>query len=121
MALSTTETVGLCDQFVQFIQNAKTELKSKGLDVTDWITETNTDKTSILTSENERDSLKAATKTKTKELQINKTNAYKKVSSRLDAVVGVLGKDTPAAKEAARLRSDLIPQSKKKKNGGTNP
>ncbi|MCD9187092.1 MAG: hypothetical protein LUM44_11715 [Pyrinomonadaceae bacterium] len=117
MSISTTETIGLCEQFVQFLQTAKTELKAKGLDVTGWDEETNADKTSIVVSENERDNLTAARKEKTKEVQTNKKRTYSKLSSRLDAVIGILGKDTPAAKEAARLRSNLIPQSKSKNSG----
>jgi len=119
MSISTTELIGLCEQFVQLIQSAKTELKAKGLDVTGWDEDTNTDKTSVVVSENERDNLTAAKKEKTKEVQTNKKRTYSKLSSRLDAVIGMLGKDTPAAKEAARLRSDLITQSKKKKGGGS--
>ena len=117
MSISTTEMIGLCEQFVQLLQATKTELKTKGLDVTGWDEDTNNDKTSIVVSENERDNLTAAKKAKTKELQTNKKRTYSKLSSRLDAVIGVLGKDTPAAKEASRLRSDLIPQSKSKNSG----
>lgn len=116
MSLSTTEIIGLCEQFIQLLQNYKTELKAKGLDVTDWIENLENQKNDVVTIEGERDSLKAAAKVKTTQLQTAGKGAYKTVSTMVDAVVGVLGKDTPAAKETARLRSSLLPQPKKKKD-----
>lgn len=49
MALSTTETIGLCDQFSQLLETYKAELRTNGLDVTDWITDTGVRKTSVIT------------------------------------------------------------------------
>jgi hypothetical protein len=114
MALSTTETVGLLDQFIQLMQNNKDVLKDGGLDVTNWITNTGELKNDAVTKDAEKDALRAASKAKTKESQTANTTAYKKTSTRLDAVIGVLGKDTPAGKQAARLRSSLNPRQKNK-------
>ena len=118
MALSTTETVGFLDQFIQLMQDSKAVLKTGGLDVADWITDTGNLKNDAVTKDAEKDALRAASKAKTKESETANTTAYKKTSTRLDAVIGVLGKDTPAGKQAARLRSSLNP---KQRNAVNNP
>lgn len=115
MSISTTETVGFCNQFVQLIQDNKDDLKAKGLDVSDWITEVNSLKDIAVTKDTEHDAARAAAKTKGVEAKNANSLAYKMTSTRLDAVIGVLGKDTPIAKQASRLRSNLIKQSKSKK------
>jgi len=116
MSASTTEVIGFCNQLVQLFQDNKTDLQTKGLDVTNWITEIDALNDDTVTKDAEQDDLRAALTTKTKETQIAKQLAYKTASTRLDAVIGVLGKDTPLAKQAARLRSSIIKQSKKKKD-----
>lgn len=107
MALSTTETVGFLDQFIQLLQSNKEVLKTGGLDVTNWITNTGELKNDSVVKDGEKDALKAASKAKTKESDTANKVAYKTTSTRLDAVIGVLGKDTPAGKQAGRLRSSL--------------
>jgi hypothetical protein len=52
---------------------------------------------------------------KTKNANNARRLCYETTSSRLDAVMGVLGKNTDAAKQAARLRSSLTGKVKKKK------
>ncbi|HEX8370033.1 MAG TPA: hypothetical protein VF604_15910 [Pyrinomonadaceae bacterium] len=114
MPASTTEIIGFCDQLVQLLQDNQADLQTKGLDVTLWVTEIDALKSDAVTRDAEKDDLRAAAKTKTKESQIATKLAYKTASTRLDAVIGVLGKDTPSAKQAGRLRSSIIKQSKKK-------
>lgn len=120
MALSTTETVGFLDQLSQLMRNSKDALKIGGLDVTNWITDTDDSKNGCLEKDAEKDALKAASKAKTKESETANTTAYKKGSTRLDSIIGVLGKDTPEGKQAARLRSSLNPRAKKKTNNQNN-
>jgi len=117
MATSTTEIVGFLDQIKQLMVNNKDVLKTGGLDVTNWITDTDVMKDDSLTKDAEKDALKAASKAKTQESNAANALAYKKASTRLDAIIGVLGKDTPAGKQAARLRSSLTPRGRK---GGNN-
>jgi hypothetical protein len=116
MAQSTTETIGFCNQLIQLLQDNTDELKSKGLDVTNWITSLNTLKDDVVVKDAEQDAAKALAKTKTKEANESREICYKSASSKLDAVMGVLGKDTDVAKQAARLRSSLNKSSKKKKD-----
>jgi hypothetical protein len=115
MAQSTTETIGFCNQFIQLIQDNTAELKTKGLDVSNWIPELTALKDDTVAKDAEQDAARAISKTKTKEANDSADLCYKTTSSRLDAVMGVLGKDTPTAKQAARLRSSLLKSSKKKK------
>jgi hypothetical protein len=117
MSASTTEIIGFCDQLVQLLQDNKDDLKTKGLDVTNWDTEIDALKADTVTKITEQDNLVAAKKTKTKEVQAAAKLTYKTASTRLDAVIAVLGKDTPLAKQAGRLRSSIIKQSRKKKGG----
>lgn len=120
MPASTTETIGFCDQFIQLLLDNQADLQTKGLNVTDWITEIGGLKNDAVSKDAQQDQMKAAAKTKTKESQDATKLAYKTTSTRLDAVIGVLGKDTPAAKEAGRLRSSLNKHKKKKTGNGEN-
>jgi hypothetical protein len=114
MSLSTTETIGLSSQLGQVFQDNITELKTKGLDVSEWITHMNNLRDNAVTEDTKLDDMRADIKTQTKVSKDATTLLYKTSSTYLDAVIGVLGKDTPLAKQAARLRSGLIKQSKSK-------
>jgi short-subunit dehydrogenase len=116
MAQSTTETIGFCNQFIQFVQDYTTELKTKGLDVTSWIPELTASKDETVTDDAEKDAAQAIAKTKTKKSNASTEFCYKLTSTRLDAVIGVLGKDSEAAKQARRLRSSLTGKVRKKKD-----
>lgn len=120
MALSTTETVGFLDQVNQLMRNNQTALKAGGLDVTNWITETDDLKNDSLTKDAEKDALKAASKAKTQESNAANSTAYKKTSTRLDAIIGVLGKDTSEGKQAARLRSSLTAKNSRSEANKSN-
>lgn len=121
MALSITETIGFADQFIQLIQDNKATLQEKGLDVTDWITDESNLKNTAVTETTKQDDMEAATKAQTTVAQTAVKTLYNTTSTRLDAVMGVLGKSTPLAKQAGKLRSSLIKQAKKKTGGGGNP
>ena len=114
MSVSTTETIGFCSQFTQFLQDNQAALQPQGLDVTDWITELTTLKNTAVAKDAEQDDLRVALKAKTTETQEAVKLTYQRCSTRLDAVIGVLGKTTPIAKQASRLRSSLIKQAKRK-------
>jgi hypothetical protein len=116
MALSTTETVGFLEQLMQLMETNKATLSAGGLDVTSWIPNTDEQKDGVVVKDGEKNALRAASKAKTKESKDANNAAYKTGSTRLDAIIGVLGKDTPAGKQAARLRSSLNPRHR----GGTN-
>lgn len=119
MALTNTETVGLAEQFVQFLQDNKATLQTLGLDVSNWITNVGTLKTDAVTQIAKQDDLETQKKIQTKIAKTSTKTLYDDVSTKIDAASGVLGKNTPAAKQLKSLRSSLIKQSKKKSNGET--
>jgi hypothetical protein len=113
-AISTTEIIGFNNQVVQYLEASKADLQTKGLDVTNWITELKAANTDTITKDAEQDALKTAHTEKVKETNAAAKSNYKMTSTRVDAVIGVLGKDTTAAKQFAKLRSDLLRISKMK-------
>lgn len=119
-AISTTEIIGFNNQVVQFLEDNKTDLQAKGLDVTNWISELKAANSDTVTKDAAQDDLRAALAVKTTETNESARLNYKMTSTRVDAVVGVLGKDTPLAKQFARLRSNLL-KSPKKKTGEAKP
>ncbi|HRH41431.1 MAG TPA: hypothetical protein PKY82_07265 [Pyrinomonadaceae bacterium] len=121
MSMTNTEIFGFSSQFIQLLQDNKTDLQTKGLDVTNWITELSDQRDDAVGRDRALDDMRAALKVKTAETNTAVTLVYKNSSTRLDAVIGVLGKDTPLAKQAARLRSSIIKQSKKRKETEDQP
>lgn len=121
MALTNTETVGLAEQFVQFLQDNKAVLQDLGLDVSPWITNVGALKTDAVTQIAKQDELETARKVQTKVATTSVKTLYSTVSTQIDAASGVLGKNTPAAKQLKSLRSSLIKQTKSKNNAGGNP
>lgn len=114
MSMSTTETIGFCNQLIQLLQDNQTDLQQKGLDVSGWITELTTLNNDTIAQDATHDNMRVAFKEQTKKAQDSANLTYKTTSTKLDAVIGVLGKDTLLAKQAARLRSSIIKQKNKK-------
>lgn len=118
MAVSQTEAIGFADQFRQFLIDNKDALLEKGVDVTKWITDAESQKDDAVKQLGKQDELQAAAKAQTKIVEAAVDLLYNTSSSRLDSAVGALGKTTPLAKQAAKLRSSLNKQYKKKQNSG---
>ena len=113
MPMTHTETIGFCSQVAQFLEDNKTALQTAGLDVTAWIPEIKGKRDSAVTTNGEQEALKAQAKAKTIESNRADDDAYKTASTRLDGAIGVLGKTTPLAKQAARIRSSVRRRTKK--------
>lgn len=113
MPMTQTETIGFCSQTAQFLEDNKANLQNLGLDVSSWATDLKAKRDLALTKNAEQDDLKAQVKVKTAESKTAFQDAYNTASTRLDAAIGVLGKSTPLAKEAARLRSSVNRKAKK--------
>ncbi|MGC2235911.1 MAG: hypothetical protein WA584_07100 [Pyrinomonadaceae bacterium] len=118
MAVSKTEAIGFADQFRQFLQDNKQALSEKGLDVTNWITDAESQKNDAVLQIGKQDEMQTAAKAQTKVADAAVDLLYSTTSSRLDAAMGVLGKNTPLAKQAGKLRSGINKQYKKKQNTG---
>jgi hypothetical protein len=113
MSMTHTETIGFCSQVAQFLEENSANLRDQGLDVTNWITDLTSKRNSAIARNAEQDDLKAQLKAKTAEAQGIIDDAYKTASTKLDAVIGVLGKTTPLAQQAAKLRSSVKKKTKK--------
>lgn len=113
MPMTQTETIGFCSQTAQFFEDNKDQLQSLGLNVASWAADLNAKRDTALTKNTEQDQIKAQLKTKTAEAKTAFKDAYNMASTRLDAAIGVLGKNTPLAKEAARIRSSVNRKAKK--------
>lgn len=106
--MTQSETIGFCSQTAQFLEDNKEQLQALGLNVSNWGTEINTKRDAAIAKNGEQDALKAQLKAKTGEVTTAFNDAYDTASTRLDAVIGVLGKKSPLAKEAAKIRSSII-------------
>jgi hypothetical protein len=112
MAMTLTEIVGFTNQVVQLFEENKDDLRAKGLDVASWIPDLTAKNTDLVTKDAEQDEIKVALKVKTAEVKAATNLTYKTASTHLDAVIGVLGKSTPLAKQASRLRSSINRKNK---------
>lgn len=115
MAVSNTETVGFAEQVIRLMQDNAADLKDKGLDVANWIGQVTDEKNAAVAEGAKQDELQAVLKAQTKTSRNAHKTLYDSGSSKLDAITGVLGKNTPQAKQAAKLRSAIIKQAKSKK------
>ena len=107
MAMTTTETLGFLEGLLQFLTVNQGTLASKGLTVTNWITELETQRDLAAAKNTQQEGLKAQLRLVTHDTEEALTTAYNSGSTKLDAIIGVLGKTTEEGKQAARLRSDI--------------
>ncbi len=115
MAMTMTETFGFSDQVAQFADANKTLLLSKKLDVATWKADMKPLKDAAIGANEEQEAAKATLRDKTIATEAAIQSVYDDASSKLDAVIGSLGKTTELAKQAARIRSTILQASKKKK------
>lgn len=113
--MTQPETIGFCSQTAQFFEDNKDQLQALGLNVSTWGTEISTKRDTAIAKNGEQDAIKAQLKSKTGEVTTAYNDAYDTASTKLDAAIGVLGKKSPLAKEAARIRSSIIRKAKKTK------
>ncbi|MEK6794605.1 MAG: hypothetical protein AABZ39_07505 [Spirochaetota bacterium] len=107
MPLSTTEKIGFCEAVIDFMQKNQTDLDAKGLKVDGWIKELAAQKSDAVTQNNEQEAMKAKQREKTTLSTSALVALYENVSSKLDAVIGTLGKKSELAVQAKRLRSKI--------------
>lgn len=107
MAMTTTETLGFLEGLLQYLTVNQGALAAKGLTVTNWITELETQRDTAVAKNTQQESMKAQLRTLTHDTETALTIAYNNGSTKLDAIIGVLGKTTEEGKQVARLRSDI--------------
>ena len=106
--MTTTEIFGFCDNLFEFMKKNEAVVKDAGISITSWQTEVDALKQVAVTKNGEQETLKRQLGEKTQETEAALDAAYKNASTRLDALVGALGKTTPLGKQAAKLRSDVL-------------
>jgi hypothetical protein len=113
--MTTTEVVGFCDNLVEFMDKNQAAIQAAGISIDAWKTELGALKQAAVAKNAEQETLKAQLKAATKETKAALDAAYGGASSRLDAMIGALGKGTPLAKQAARLRSGVLGSKRRAK------
>ena len=106
--MTTTEVLGFCDNLFEFMKQHETVVKDAGISTTTWQTEVDALKQVAVTRNGEQETLKRQLGEKTQETEAALDAAYKNASTKLDALVGALGKTTPLGKQAAKLRSEVL-------------
>jgi hypothetical protein len=106
--MTTTEVVGFCDNLLEFMDKNQAAVEAAGVTVTAWKIELGKLKQDAVAKNAEQEALKAQLRVKTAETKAALNTAYTGASSKLDAMIGALGKGTPLAKQAAKLRSSVL-------------
>lgn len=107
MPLTTTETLGFADAVIAFMTGNQVALTAAGLTVAPFITEIGLQKSDAATKNDQQETLKAQLRIKTNETTTALNTLYDNTSTKLDAIIGVLGKTSELGKQAAKLRSDI--------------
>ena len=107
-SMNTTEVLGFCENVLQFMKDNQPALENGGLTMTKWLTELGAQAETAVEANAKQEALKAELKTQTAVTETALEEAYKSASGKLDAMIGTLGKGTPLAQQASRLRSDVL-------------
>lgn len=107
MSFSTTEIFGFSESLIEFIRNSGAELTNLGISTENWLTELEEKKNSAVSLNDEQEKMKAGMKDLTSRTQQAVNDLYDISSTRLDAIIGVIGKKTELGKRAAKLRSNI--------------
>lgn len=113
MNFSTTEVFGFSEALIESMRNSKEELTGKGINVDAWIADLEEKKKSALSLNDEQDKMKAALKYQTIMVQVAVGSLYDTSSSKLDAVIGAVGKKSELGKQVAKIRSKVKAQRKR--------
>ncbi len=106
-SLTTTEVLGFCTSVGQAMDTHKALLLTKKLDVADWITELDDERKAAAKADSDQEKLKADLKKQTVDTDAALNDAYDSASTKLDAIIGAVGKTTDLGVQLARLRSDI--------------
>jgi hypothetical protein len=113
--MTTTETIGFCESVIEFMKSNKTALLESGVNVDPWIDDIEKAKSDAVKNNDEQEAMKAKLKEKTKITNDSMKKAYDDSSTKLDAIIGTLGKTTEMGKQAAKIRSKVKSKPKAKK------
>jgi len=112
-----TEKLGIVTQTISYMQDADNQaaLKAKNFDVAPHITRLTAELGSVNTLAPVQKKTEVAHIKATSDLQNASYNTYNDASGVIDAMAGLLGKGTPAAKKLQNIRSKV------RKHSATNP
>lgn len=106
-SLTTTEVLGFCTSVGQAMDTHKALLLTKKLDVTDLITELDLQKKAAGKADSDQENLKRLLGEQTTATETALKGAYDSASTKLDAMIGAVGKTTELGVTLARLRSAI--------------
>ncbi len=113
MNFSATEVFGFSDSLMEFIRNSYDEFSDLGINVGAWLTELEEKKQNAEYITGEQEKMKAVMNDLTARTQQSVSTLYDISSTRLDAVIGVVGKKTELGKQAVKIRNKVRAQIKK--------
>jgi hypothetical protein len=113
MAFTTTEVFGFSDSLIEFIRNSVTELSGLGINSEAWLAELEEKKKTAVSLNDEQEKMKASMKNLTANTRQAVNILYDISSTKLDAVIGAVGKKTELGKQAAKIRSKVKTHRKK--------
>ncbi len=107
MSLTTTEEFGFADKLIEYLTAHQAELLAVGLDVSGWITDIQTKKSTAVSKDQTQEAAKTAQSEATTQTVAALQTLYDTVSSKVDAAAGAVGKTTPTGKQILNIRSDI--------------
>jgi hypothetical protein len=115
MARTLTESLGMIEALLAYMQNPenKEALTAKEFDAAPHLTRLTKKSGGLSKLNSEQEKLKVTLTRKTEELNTALSDAYTDASGTIDAMMGMLGKNTPEAKNLQKIRSAI------RRNGGS--
>lgn len=107
MALSFTEKLGFLREVAEFMEKNSDALKKAGFDAVSRLKDQKIKNDSVASANEKQESLKAQLHEQTKIVNSSMRDAYVTASGNLDAMSGVLSKDSETSKVLRRLRSKV--------------
>ncbi len=117
MAHTITENIGMIQSVIAYMQdtNNQAALTAKNFDVTSHVTRLQGKLDNINKLHTEDEQLKVNLRQKSADFAEAMDDGYRDTSGLVDAMMGILGKGTPAANNLQTLRSRI------RQNSGRNP
>lgn len=113
--LTYAQKLAFSQTVAQFIRDSTTELKDSGFDPEKKLTELEEVLKSAVELDTQQEALKAKLVESTDKAVKALDTTYLQASSLIDAMVGVLGKDTPLAKRLRQLRAQMVTEASRGK------
>ena len=113
--LTYAQKLAFSQTVAQLIRESTTELKESGFDPAKKLTELENVLKSSIELDAQQEVLKAKLVKSTEEAVKALDSTYLQASSLIDAMVGVLGKDTPLSKRFRQLRDQMVKEESRGK------